>query len=111
MATCAVKIGGMLFTVDYSDQQDLFSELGKLEEVFGYTSCGKCGNNNLKHVVRNVNKHTYFELRCGDVKNCRAKLEFGHHDGKDKTLFPKRKDKEGNWLKNDGWVVWEKPKE
>ena len=34
MATCAVKIGGMLFTVDYSGQKELFNELNQLQEVF-----------------------------------------------------------------------------
>ena len=110
MATCAVKIGGMLFTVDYSGQKELFNELNQLQEVFGHTACKKCGNTDLRHVVREVDGNDYYELRCSD-KKCRAKLEFGQHNNKEKTLFPKLKDKEGAYLKNEGWVVWEKPKE
>ena len=44
----------------------------------------------------------YYELRCAD---CGAKLAFGcNQDGQ--NLFPKLKDKDGNYLPNGGWVKW-----
>jgi hypothetical protein len=46
----------------------------------------------------------YYELWCQNP-DCRAKLGFGQHKTGD-TLFPKRKDKEGNWLSDNGWVVY-----
>ena len=37
--------------------------------------------------------------------DCGAKLAFGVMK-KGGRLFPKRKDKENNWLPNGGWVKW-----
>jgi hypothetical protein len=36
---------------------------------------------------------------------CGARLSFGVHK-KGGGLFPKRKDNEGNWLSDNGWVKW-----
>lgn len=60
--------------------------------------------------VRTVEKdgetNNYYELH--DNKT-RARLSLGQFKEKAKSglLFPKRKDKEKNWLPNQGWVVWE----
>jgi hypothetical protein len=45
---------------------------------------------------------TYYELRCAD---CGARLSFGSMK-KGGGLFPRRKDSEGNWLPDRGWVKW-----
>jgi len=88
---------------------DLFSKIAGLQEVFGNSKCGKCGSTNLRYVVRDSkdkdgNDLTYFELWCLD---CGAKLRFGQHRSGG-TLFPKRKDKDGNWIGDKGWVKWNK---
>ena len=57
---------------------------------------------NFRFVVRNVDGNDYYELRCND---CGAVLAFGQHK-KGGTLFPKRKDDEGNYLPNKGWHKW-----
>jgi hypothetical protein len=51
-----------------------------------------------------VEGNDYFEIRCAD---CGAILAFGQHK-KGVTLFPKRKDDDGNYLPNRGWHKWTK---
>ena len=75
-------------------QKELFAQLSSFQEVFGETKCGKCGSENLKFVVREVDGNEYHEIRCLD---CGAKLQFGVNK-KGGGLFPKRKDADGNWL-------------
>ena len=41
--------------------------------------------------------------------DCGAVLGFGQHK-KGGTLFPKRKDADGNWLENRGWYKYKPPK-
>lgn len=87
--------------------RDLFGQLATFQEVFGEDTCGKCKGHNLKFVVRQVEDNEYYELRCAD---CHAKLAFGCNK-KGGGLFPKRKDAEGNWLNDRGWLVWDKDKQ
>ena len=89
---------------DGESQKDLFGQIASFQEVFEESKCGKCGSENLKYVVRTVDENDYYEIRCLD---CGAKLQFGVMK-KGGGLFPKRKDKDGNWLPNNGWVKWNK---
>lgn len=89
---------------DVTSQKQLFEELALFQEVFDECACGKCGSENLKFVTRTVDDNTYYELRCLD---CGAKLTFGVNKN-GKTLFPKRKDENGQWLPDRGWVKWDK---
>lgn len=89
--------------IEGETQRDLFAQLGAFQEVFDETACGKCGSNNVKFVVRQVEDNEYYEIRC---KDCGAKLAFGCHK-KGGGLFPKRKDSEGNWLPDSGWTRWD----
>ena len=110
MATAKTKIGNMMFDVEYTGQKDLWSQLSQLEEVFGDTQCGVCGCEDLKHVIREVDGNEYYELRCNaGYDKCQAKKEFGQHNNKEKTLFP-RIAKEGKMLPHNGWTVYVKPK-
>ena len=96
--------GRMSVEFQVDTQVDLFQQLAFFQEVFGETGCGKCGSENLRFQVRNVEDNHYYELRCLD---CGAKLAFGvmKQGGR---LFPRRKDKEGTWLPDNGWVKWNK---
>ena len=88
--------------IEGDSPRDIFASIAKFQEVFEETTCGKCGSENLRFVVRNVDDNFYFEIRCMD---CGARLAFGSHK-KGGGLFPKRKDAEGNWLPDNGWVKW-----
>ena len=92
-------------TLDVSHQRDAFEELSRVQEVFGNTQCKKCNGTDVRYQVRTDHEENkYYELVCN---SCRAKLAFGAHK-KGGGLFPKRKDKEGNWLNTNGWVKWNK---
>lgn len=95
------------FELEGEGQKEIFKELAAVQEIFGEEKCGLCGSTNLKFVVRNVDGNDFYELRCAE---CGAILAFGQHK-KGGTLFPKRKDDEGNWLPNKGWHKWSKETE
>ena len=96
------KIGNLTIEFEGETQKDIFKQLSSLEEVFGETTCGKCGSENLRFVVRENDGNEFYELRCLD---CGAKLSFGSHK-KGCCLFPRRKDAEGKWLPDKGWQKW-----
>lgn len=90
------------FEVEAKDQKDMFGQLAEIEEIFSEGKCRKCGKTNIKFIKRTIEDNDYYELQC---KDCYAKLAFGAHK-KGNTLFPKRKDADGNWLPNGGWTIW-----
>ena len=94
--------GKISVEIEFETQIELFQKLSNFQEIFEETTCGKCGSDNIKFQVRHVADNLYYELRCAD---CGAKLAFGVMK-KGGRLFPKRKDKEGNWLPDNGWVKW-----
>jgi len=92
------------FELDAADQKEAMEEMAKLHEVFGNDTCGKCKGTDIRPVVREVEENKYYEFRCQN-SDCRARLSFGVHK-KGGTLFPKRKDDDGNWRGSNGWVRW-----
>lgn len=95
-------------TLSGETQQDIFKELHAFQEIFEINTCGKCMKKNLRYVVRqDKEENEYFELQC---KDCKAKFEFGSMKKPKGRLFPKRKDKDGNWKPNHGWTKWDKDK-
>lgn len=93
--------GRISVELEADTQRELFAQIAKFQEVFEETNCGKCGDDNLKFVVRTVDDNEYFELRCS---KCGAKLAFGSMK-KGGGLFPKRKDGD-SWLADNGWLKW-----
>jgi hypothetical protein len=100
--------GKIVAEFDADTQRDMFSQIANFQEVFEENTCGKCGSQDLRYIVRTVNDDEYFELRCNgkqkDGKDCRAKFSFGLNK-KGGGMFPKRKDGD-TWLPNGGWVRW-----
>jgi hypothetical protein len=94
----------LTFELEASGQKEIFKELALIQEIFSEEKCGLCSSTNLKFIVRNVDGNDYYELRCAD---CGALLAFGQHK-KGGTLFPKRKDDNGNYLPNKGWHKYQK---
>lgn len=89
----------LTFELEGEGQKEIFKELATIQEIFSEEKCGLCGSGNIRFVVRNVDGNDYYELRCID---CGAVLAFGQHK-KGGTLFPKRKDDDGNYMPNRGW--------
>lgn len=84
-------------------QRAIFEELATTQEVFGQDVCGKCGNDNLKYIVRtDKDENKYYELRCA---KCSARLSYGCHKVGG-GIFPKRKDGD-TWLADSGWLRWD----
>lgn len=100
--TYTTKNNRLKVELEGESQKDVFEALSKFQEVFDETNCGKCGSENLRFIVRNVEDNLYYELRCMD---CGARLSFGVHK-KGGGLFPKRKDNDGKWLPDNGWLKW-----
>lgn len=88
--------------VEGKDNKDIFRQLSVFQEIFEHRVCGACEGERIRFSVREVQGNTYYELKCMD---CGATLAFGQKKA-DGSLFPKRKDKDGNWLPNNGWVKW-----
>ena len=106
--------------------EEIFQELGPLQEVFGKNcKCGKCGGTKIRMVHRKAgDKFDVYELLC-ETKNekghsCNARLALGKNDSG--NLFPRRYEQDPNdkkkakldadgnkiWLPNQGWVKWDK---
>lgn len=98
------KVGNSTVEVDGKDVKDVFVQLSGAVEVFGNSACGACGAATVVPNVREVQGNTYFEMRC---TNCGSSLSFGQRKA-DGALYPKRKDKDGQWLDNHGWVKFRK---
>ena len=94
--------------LEADSQKALWKELARFQEVFEEGMCGKCKCPNLRFVVRKAldergKEYEYNELRC---RKCGAKLAYGVLDDGNNGLFPKRKDAEGNYKPDNGWVKW-----
>tara|TARA_Y100000310_G_C20481014_1_gene714680 strand:- start:332 stop:667 length:336 start_codon:yes stop_codon:yes gene_type:complete len=100
------RSGRISVELEAETQRDAFQQLSDFQEIFDEVSCGKCASENLRFVVRTVDENQFYEIRCLD---CGARLEFGSMK-QGGRLFPRRKDKEGNWLPDNGWVKWDKEK-
>lgn len=101
-----VRYKGQSFDVEVEgkDTKDAFSQLAQAVEVFGNTACGACGAPGAVPVVRENDGHQFYEMRC---RSCGACLSYGQKKS-DGSLFPKKKDKDGNWLDGNGWVKFKR---
>jgi predicted nucleic-acid-binding Zn-ribbon protein len=100
------KIESIEVEVEGKDTKDCFGQIATAVEVFANTKCGACDSPRTMPMVRDVQGNTYYEMKCLD---CGASLSFGQKKS-DGSLFPKKKDKEGNWLDSNGWTKW-KPRD
>ena len=68
------NLGKLNVAFESETVRELWKQLATFQEVFGETTCGKCGSENLRFVVRENDGNEYYELRCMD---CGARLAFG----------------------------------
>ena len=94
-----------------SEMTEIFEQLAHLAEVFGNMTARKEKYNDGKSyndvypVVRTDDKdNKYYELHS---RYTPMKKAFGCNK-KGGGLFPKRKDKEGNYLPDNGWMIFNK---
>ena len=100
----------LTFTIEGETQKDVFRQLSEIDEVFNNQTCPLTSSgkptNNVRFSVRTVDDNEFFEMRSLDPPF--ARKSFGQHKGTKGTLFPRNKDKDGNWIDNNGWYVWKK---
>lgn len=95
-ATTVVRVTG-------ETEKDVFEALIAAEQVFGEQVCGACKTAGAKLRKKQVREYTFYEAVCQN-QNCKAVLTF--FCGKDGKMFPNRKDKNKEWLPNNGWVIF-----
>lgn len=109
--------GRLSVGIEGEKPQDVFENLAKFQEVFEESACGKCGCDNLRFIVREIDDNKFYELQCTN-NSCRAKLTFGknkdgsgmypkrckvHTTGKNKGKAVKDENGKTEWLPNNGW--------
>ena len=102
------RSGRLLIKVDGANQKEAFKNLASAQEVFdGDDTCGCCESADIRFRVREVTKANktfdYYELVCG---KCGARLSFGQSQDT-VSLFPKRKDENGEYVKTRGWYRYQ----
>lgn len=98
--------GRVTFEVESQTVREIFGQVADLQQIFeAETRCGCCGGNEIRMLHRTVAKgkqaFEYYQLQCAK-RGCGATFSFGQLTVGG-GLFPKRKDKDGNWLPNGGW--------
>ncbi len=81
LSTGTIKVTG-------ATQKDLFRALGRAQEVFGESSCGKCGSEKIVFSCRKIDDNEFFEVTC---TKCQAYLHIGQSKKDVGALFPCRK--------------------
>jgi len=101
--TYSSKNGRLKAELEGESQKDLFEQISSFQEIFEEAKCGACQGEDLRFVVRTVDDNSFYELHC---VSCRSRFAFGQHKGTSGSLFPRRKDSEGNYLPKNGWTKW-----
>ena len=78
---------------------EIFEQLASFDSVFGNCVNKANGSENIGFRHREVDGNHYYEMYDKDEFHV---LKFGKTK-KDGSLFPRRKDADGNWLDNGGW--------
>ena len=88
------------FTVEAEGSTtEIFEQLAAFDSVFGNCINKANGSENIGFRHREVDGNHYYEMYDKDEFHV---LKFGKTK-KDGSLFPRRKDADGNWLDNGGW--------
>ena len=92
------------FEFDCADIKDVFVQMAPVQEIFeAGKACGACQSENVRVETRTHDANRFYSFRCTD---CGAQLDLGQtRDGT--RLFARRKDKDDNWLPDNGWYKWQ----
>ena len=102
----------VMISEEVDTEQALVEFLASMQELFGVTVCERNGQKSdaVKFRVRkDEEENKYYELYCysGD-KECFGSVKKFGVNKKGGGLFPKTKDKDNNWLPNNGWTRYNK---
>lgn len=98
-------------SIEADTQAEAFKTWASASEIFGqHGTCRGCGADAYPR-VRTVSENSYHEMACSNT-SCGRVLAFGQKKKPSGTLYPKRKDAQGNYLEHGGWVKWQgKPRD
>ena len=82
---------------------EVFEQLASFDSVFGNCVNKANGSENIGFRHREVDGNHYYELYDKETFHV---LKFGKKK-KDGSLFPRRKDADGNWLPDGGWAKYD----
>ena len=82
--------------------KEIFEQLATFDSVFGNAKNKANGSENIGFRCREVDGNKYYEMYDRDSYHT---LKFGQTK-KDGSLFPRRKDADGNWLDDGGWAKY-----
>ena len=82
---------------------DIFEQLAAFDSVFGNCKNKSNDSTNIGFRHREVDGNHYYEMYDKDTFHT---LKFGKTK-KDGSLFPRKKDADGNWLSDGGWVKFD----
>ena len=82
---------------------EIFEQLASFDSVFGNCVNKANDSDNIGFKVREVDGNKYYEMYDKDTFHS---LKFGKTK-KDGSLFPRRKDTDGNWLSDGGWTKYD----
>lgn len=102
MAKVNIRFGACMVEFEAKNVKDVFRAF-TMYEVLGETKCGACESHEISPRFRQAQGYDFYSFNCNA---CRAELHLGQKREGD-VLFPKRKDADGNWLPNRGWVKYE----
>ena len=114
------------FDVEAEQEDELFKQVARVQEIFQHDGCGACRCANVKFVCRlDSSDNDWLEITC---QECRAKLIFGRTK-KGGLIFPKIKwdqlsekqqeqrinekiyaDKHHGYLPDKGWFIYKPTK-
>ena len=92
------------FTIEAEgNTTEVFEQLASFDRVFGNCVNKANESENIGFRHREVDGNHYYELYDKDTFHV---LKFGKTK-KDGSLFPRRKDADGNWLPDGGWAKFD----
>lgn len=103
--------GRLTVELEAETQTGLWKELAAFQDVFEDNVCVKNGktSEDVRYIVRTDDEENeYFEKRVASGPLAGTKKSYGQYKKPKGYLFAKSKDKDGNWLPDNGWVKYNK---
>ena len=108
-ARYTTRNGRYTFEVEGNTHVELFKQIAEIQEIYEGLSCTYNGKTSEDVIlrVRNVEDNDFLEDVCvsNDFDMRNARLSFGQAK-KGGGIFPKRKNEDGSYNKNNGWKKW-----
>jgi hypothetical protein len=102
--------GRLTFTFDATNDKEVFARIGSIQELYEDGTVEIDGEEvpetDVRYRCRTVGKFSFPE-KFYKGNNAALRGYYKAYSEGENGLYPKRKDKDGNWLPNGGWTKWE----